>query len=249
MLNDKKYIGKKSSLVEPTKDLGPGRYNSNSTDMDFMDDQKNNPQDYTYEILGVFSNSDLAIEFESWLHLKHNVASNPEYYNKSNQSANGFNTAGVEYDQKRKDEISARSIAYWQDEEFGEERRQHASTTRKEYLHDPNYGEERRMEIGLKSKAAAGKLNNDPVKRAEVSKKQSEAHRGEKSSCHRVVIQRELGTKKFVKRWPYLKLAAKTLGLNPGGLSMAARGDRKSCGDFFWEYETDENRRYNKEKK
>ncbi len=85
----KRYIGKRSSYIEPEEDLGI-KYFSHSTDKIFMKDQKQNPQNYNYEITGRFTTEKLALSYEIWLHAKYKVASNLKFFNLAEQTSNGF---------------------------------------------------------------------------------------------------------------------------------------------------------------
>lgn len=85
----KHYYGVRSSMVHPSDDLGKV-YFSSSVDLDFIQDQKNNPQNYTYKIVSVFENREEAALLEIKLHDKFNVASNDSFYNRSKSTSTGF---------------------------------------------------------------------------------------------------------------------------------------------------------------
>ena len=88
-----KYIGshgtEKSNALKALK-----KYKSNSKDKQFILNQKLNPLNYWYEILSYHETRDEATLEESRLHFLYDVKCNPKYYNRSNQTANGFSTAG-----------------------------------------------------------------------------------------------------------------------------------------------------------
>ncbi len=89
------YIGKHSGKIPPKEDIGnPGGYFSSSKDIDFMADQKKNPQDYKYDIIKTFKTSLSAINYEIYLHNKYNVGINPRFYNLAKQTSSGFDTTG-----------------------------------------------------------------------------------------------------------------------------------------------------------
>lgn len=88
---NKHYYGYRSSEIEPISDLGI-RYKSSSCDQDFLDDQKNNPNDYKYKIIKRFDNKLDAIRYESKLHSMFDVRNNPNFYNRSNQTEESFLT-------------------------------------------------------------------------------------------------------------------------------------------------------------
>ena len=69
---NKHYYGKRSSIIEPKKDLGI-IYFSSSTDKIFMEDQKLNSQNYKYKIIKVFELRIEASLYEIMLHNKFKV--------------------------------------------------------------------------------------------------------------------------------------------------------------------------------
>jgi hypothetical protein len=89
----KHYIGVRSSSAPPLKDLGT-KYFSSSTDKDFLKDQRENPGDYEYMILGLFSDRNLAVKGEIELHEGYDVGRNPRFYNRAIQTSVGFDTSG-----------------------------------------------------------------------------------------------------------------------------------------------------------
>ena len=97
--SNKFYIGKRTSSIKPEEDLG-FFYRSSSTDMDFINEQIQNPNDFTYDVLKKFNSSEDAIEYEIFLHEKYNVSNNPMCYNKSKQKSTGFSTEGTSHDIK-----------------------------------------------------------------------------------------------------------------------------------------------------
>lgn len=91
---NKHYYGTRSSRIEPSKDLG-FKYFSSSSDILFMDDQKNNPQNYKYTIVSEFDSREEALELEISLHAKFNVGVNESFYNKARQTSIGFDSTGA----------------------------------------------------------------------------------------------------------------------------------------------------------
>lgn len=89
----KHYYGKRSSKLDPKLDLGK-IYFSSSTDKNFIRDQKENPEKYKYKIVKLFESAKDACIFESKLHAKFNVGTNPKFYNLIKQTANGFDCTG-----------------------------------------------------------------------------------------------------------------------------------------------------------
>lgn len=89
----KHYYGKRSSKHSPAQDLGV-KYFSSSTDKAFKQDQKDNSQNYRYKVVRVFETAAEAVAFETMLHHKFQVAKNSAFYNRANQTGNGFDTTG-----------------------------------------------------------------------------------------------------------------------------------------------------------
>ncbi len=94
LLENKHYIGVRTSKCEPTEDLGFD-YFSSSTDKEFLMEQKINYQDFEYGVLGTFDTRKQALEHEIELHDLFDVGANSNFYNKSKQTAVGFDTAGM----------------------------------------------------------------------------------------------------------------------------------------------------------
>lgn len=92
--HQKHYIDVRSSKNNPSKDLGL-KYFSSSLDEDFMEDQKDNPQDYEYLVIGVFTSRKIASLNEVELHNTYDVAINPRFYNRSKSTSTGFDRSGT----------------------------------------------------------------------------------------------------------------------------------------------------------
>ena len=88
-----KYIGCRSSERNPEDDLGL-YYFSSIRDKSFVEKQKDNPEDYLYDILGVFENREDAIEHEISLHKIYDVSNNKMFYNVSKQTSTGWDNSG-----------------------------------------------------------------------------------------------------------------------------------------------------------
>ncbi len=85
--DEKQYIGVRSCNILPIKDLGE-YYFSSSSNKDFIGDQKRNPRDYQYRIIGEFTTRLLASGFEIWCHNHYDVAANIMFYNRCKATAN-----------------------------------------------------------------------------------------------------------------------------------------------------------------
>lgn len=95
-MNNKSYIGARTSKIKPSKDLGIIYYSS-SSDISFIEDQKNNPHDYRYEIIAEVDSRHDAIHLEIKLHNEFNVGVNESFYNKAKQSSTKFDTTGTKH--------------------------------------------------------------------------------------------------------------------------------------------------------
>jgi hypothetical protein len=91
---NKHYYGTRSSNIEPSKDLGV-KYFSSTSDKEFRDDQKNNPQDYKYVIVSVFNSREDALKLEIKLHNRFNVGFNESFYNRAKQTSTFYNKEGI----------------------------------------------------------------------------------------------------------------------------------------------------------
>lgn len=99
------YYGKRSSKAIPSEDLGI-LYFSSSKDFNFIKDQKENPQNYEYCVICICSSSKEALEIEIYLHGFYNVGANPRFYNKSKQTAVGWDTTGTTLTEEHKQKVS-----------------------------------------------------------------------------------------------------------------------------------------------
>lgn len=93
VVENKYYIGCRSSNVCPSKDLGI-YYFSSSKDKDFIKDQKQNPQNYIYKIIATFTERRLCLALEIKLHAIHDVGVNPKFYNRVKQTNTKFDITG-----------------------------------------------------------------------------------------------------------------------------------------------------------
>lgn len=104
-VTNKHYYGKRSSKkVKPVDDLGK-RYFSSSTDKSFIQDQKDNPQNYKYKIVSLHRTAVEAVKKEIKLHSKFDVGVNLKFYNKAKQTSVGFDMTGLARPQKDKQKI------------------------------------------------------------------------------------------------------------------------------------------------
>ena len=137
---NKHYYGARTSNVIPSKDLGI-KYFSSSSDTQFREDQKNNPQDYKYIIVSEFDSREEAVELEIKLHTKFNVGLNESFYNKTRQSVATFDNTGIKasFETRSKQRKAAAKI---KDTKKYREDKSRAAKGRVHY-HDPSTGEHR----------------------------------------------------------------------------------------------------------
>lgn len=86
---NKHYYGTRSSKIKPKLDLGI-KYFSSSSDKEFIEDQKVNPQNYKYKVVRVCENKQSSYELEIKIHNKFDVDVNESFYNKAKQTSVGF---------------------------------------------------------------------------------------------------------------------------------------------------------------
>ena len=70
-------------------------YCSSSFDKEFIKEQKENTDNFVYEILNVYDNKKEMIDKEIELHTYYNVSSNELFYNRSHQTSKKFSTHGM----------------------------------------------------------------------------------------------------------------------------------------------------------
>ena len=87
------YYGVHSCDCLPKEDIGV-KYWSSLKKKEFIKDQKQNPQDYKYKVIKIFSTRVEAIEHEIFLHKKFDVKLHKKFYNEANQTSTKFDTSG-----------------------------------------------------------------------------------------------------------------------------------------------------------
>lgn len=91
---NKHYYGVRTTKIQPKDDLGH-KYFSSSRDKDFITDQKTNPMNYRYKVVKIFNKRDDATQYEVLLHEMFDVGVNESFYNRSKQTAVGFDRTGI----------------------------------------------------------------------------------------------------------------------------------------------------------
>lgn len=187
-ITHKKYIGTKSTNKEPYDVIGK-RYFSSSTDKDFINEQREHPENFRYKVLKNFDNRDDAIKLECELHKKYNVVSSDEFYNLSAQKCTGFDITGLKlgkehnptYGRKRTEEekkhISEGTKRAMKQYNCGE----HLSETSKKYWEEHP---EMRVVYAERASGQLKELWQNPEFREKMSKIRSERNRTREITPH-----------------------------------------------------------------
>lgn len=91
--NGMMYIGTRSCNVNPMFDIGV-KYYSSSKDKEFIKDQKENREKYSYQVLRGYKTRKEATNLEIELHELHDVGVNEAFYNRMKQTSRGFDITG-----------------------------------------------------------------------------------------------------------------------------------------------------------
>ena len=100
-IKNKHYYGVRSSKVLPKDDLGK-KYFSSSTDKDFMNEQKEHPENFKYKVVRVFETRKDAELFEKELHKKFHVCDNEKFYNRCISTLMGFSVEGSKWSEEHR---------------------------------------------------------------------------------------------------------------------------------------------------
>ena len=92
----KYYYGVHSCDCLPKEDIGI-KYFSSFKKKEFIKDQKENPQNYKYKVIKIFSTRVEAVKHEIFLHKKFDVKLHEKFYNEANQTSTGFDTTGKSF--------------------------------------------------------------------------------------------------------------------------------------------------------
>jgi len=94
IVENKHYYGVRTSKnILPKEDLGT-KYFSSSYDKEFIQDQKDHPENYKYKVIRISESRQTVSEIEVYLHNKFNVGINPNFYNQSKQTNSKFDRTG-----------------------------------------------------------------------------------------------------------------------------------------------------------
>ena len=130
---------------------------TDSTDKDFIKDQKENPQNYRYKIIHVFMKRSDAVLLEIKLHNKFNVNINESFYNRSKQTSVGFDVTGTTHSISVKLKISDSLIGKTKGRVKTEEHRTKISNTLRGHVQS----EQTRLK---KSESHKGKVHSEETK-------------------------------------------------------------------------------------
>ncbi len=151
IIANKHYYGTRSSQ-HPKLDLGI-IYFSSSSDIMFIKEQKQTPENFKYKILKIFENREQAIEYEILLHNKFDVGANLNFYNRAKQTSIGFDRTGIPRTKKFKEN---NSIIH-KNKIVTQATRNKLSTAVKKLWEDKNYIQKQ----NLSRPACTGLLNNN----------------------------------------------------------------------------------------
>ena len=90
----KYYYGVHSCDCLPKEDIGI-KYFSSFKKKEFIKDQKENPQNYKYKVIKIFSTRVEAVQHEIFLHKKFDVKLHEKFYNEANQTNTRFDRSGL----------------------------------------------------------------------------------------------------------------------------------------------------------
>ncbi len=223
----KYYIGKHSGILPSEKDVGVKYFSSG--DKEFRKDQRKNPNDYIYEILGQFKTALVAVSFEIWLHNKFDVGVNPLFYNKAKQTSALFDGINVD----GKNNPSSKSVLQV-DPETGK------------VIKEWDYIRQAAEELGISYSGiimctygeqdfcgnfvwviSGEEIPSRLIGRNPLCKKQ------------KPILQLDLETSKLIRRWDCVKQAAKELHLKEGAIRGCLAKRNKSSHGFLWIFESE----------
>lgn len=100
-IKNKHYYGVRTSKALPKDDLGK-KYFSSSTDKDFMNEQKEHPENFKYKVVRVFETRKDDELFEKELHKKFHVCDNEKFYNRCISTLMGFSVEGSKWSEEHR---------------------------------------------------------------------------------------------------------------------------------------------------
>ena len=211
----KHYYGSRKSILQPKEDLGK-KYFSSSVDIEFIADQKINPQNYKYKVVSIHSTHKEALAKEIKLHYIFNVGTNPSFYNRCKAISTGFSTEGSIHTEETKAKIS---------------KSRKGTNSRLGYKHT----EETRKKISEKSKGRiisdkarkkASEVHKNKVVSEETRKKISESRRNSTKSKVRLVNIYNYNDDTLIAKSVLIGEWALANGYNEGNLRATTKADR-----------------------
>lgn len=166
---NKHYYGVRSSSSHPKDDLGI-QYFSSSFDKEFLEDQKQNPQNYKYKIILSFENRIKASQFEIRLHNRFDVGVNESFYNRTKSTSTGFCMSGIKKTDEHKQKIG-----------HGNRGKKHSSESRKN-MSEAHMGHRPSKETRKKMSESQSKRNDNNYW---LNKKFSDEHKQKIGDAHR----------------------------------------------------------------
>lgn len=167
LVEGKHYYGVRSSNVHPSKDIGI-KYFSSSTNKEFINEQKKNPQNFKYKVVRIYPDRERAALLEINLHAKFNVSHNESFINLAKACAVGMGAVNVyeqwanyteEQYQKHCESLRAGNKRYY-DSLSEEEKKIHNDRLRKWKLKNPD-----KVKEGNKRAAESRKGSNNGAAR------------------------------------------------------------------------------------
>lgn len=170
----KHYYGSRTSTRPPKEDVGKVYFTS-STDTEFKNDFKINPDRYKSKIVLICSTREEALLAEIKLHARFDVGSSPNFYNRCKQTSAGFSTEGVVPSKESREKMSKAQVG----KSLSEEQKRKIS----ESMKGREISEETRARL---SKAKKGRITSE-----ETKAKLSAARKGKPSNRKGVVLSEE----------------------------------------------------------
>ena len=127
LLLKKHYYGTRTSKIKPpAEDIGY-IYFSSSSDKEFINDQKANPQNYKYKVIKIFDTRKEAMKLEIRLHSKFEVGLNEKFYNRAKATSTSFDPSGRKFNHKKStiEKIRSKAIGRGHSEETKNKLRKH----------------------------------------------------------------------------------------------------------------------------
>ena len=190
--NKMTYIGARSSNIQPSLDLGV-IYFSSSSDLNFINEQREYPSMFEYNIIEVFEKRENAIKLEIELHKKFNVGKNPLFYNKAMQTSTKFDydiTGNIDIARKISEALKgkpAHNLGQKQSEKT-KQKRSKALIGKKSPMSGKQHSEETKRKM---SEAAKNKTKSEETKR-----KMSESQKAIKRKPHSEETKRKMSEAK-----------------------------------------------------